>query len=322
MINIVIVANDGYVQHAAVMLTSLFESNIGSTFRVFLLTDGISEESHSRLETLCKAYGSVFYMLTPEEELRKSHSIDISGLPSGKWSTMIYYKLFMPSVLPSDVDRCLFLDVDMVVVDDIRPLYNIVLKDNAIIAAVEDVVSCMPRKEALGLSPEDYYINSGVMVCDIVAWRAEEKKRPIFSFVQEWSNRAINEQDNLAVYMKGRILLLSLRWNMVACNYLRKRFVFPKYYNQLTQARKHPAIHHFCTMIQPWYADSPHPYRHLYKRYLKIYIDKIGISASLDLPYKEKPKSFYQKFRNMVGRILNFFDIIKQDGYILHPLRY
>lgn len=322
MMNIVIVANDGYVQHGAVMLTSLFETNRSCRFRVFLLTDGISDESYSRLNALCKAYNNTLEVHTPEEELRVSHGLDISKLPSGKWSSMIYYKLFMPIVLPPDVDRCLFLDVDMVIVDDIKPLYSTELNKGVIIAAVEDVESCMLRKEALGLVSDDYYFNSGVMVCDIHAWRKEEEKRPIFDFVIDWSNCAINEQDDLAVYMKGRVQLLPIRWNMVACNYLRKRFVFPKYYCELTDARRHPAIHHFCTMTPPWYEDSPHPYRHLYKKYLKIYADMIKIPMSLNLPYKQKPWTMWQKIRHQVACLLNYFDIIKQPGYILPPSKY
>lgn len=35
--NVVIVADDGYIQHAGVMLTSLFETNKGCRIRVFCL---------------------------------------------------------------------------------------------------------------------------------------------------------------------------------------------------------------------------------------------------------------------------------------------
>ena len=56
--NVVIVADDGYIQHAGVMLTSLFETNKGCRIRVFLLTNGISDDNQRRLECLCKAYGN------------------------------------------------------------------------------------------------------------------------------------------------------------------------------------------------------------------------------------------------------------------------
>ena len=127
----------------------------------------------------------------------------------------------MPHILPLEVERCLFLDVDMVVVDNLNELYNISLNPNAIIAAVEDVISCLPRKDTLGLSETDPYINSGVMVCDIARWREEENNHPIFDFVIELSNLFVNEQYVIATYMNGRIQLLPIKWIMVVCNYLR-----------------------------------------------------------------------------------------------------
>lgn len=320
--NIVIVADNGYVQHAAVMLTSLFESNKSHRFHVFLLTDGVSNENKFRLERLCAVYGNTLEIHLPDQELLQENNIDIGKLNSGRWSRMIYYKLFIPRILPDKINRCLFLDVDMIVVDDLKPLYDLEMEEGAIIAAVEDVISCIPRKKALGLNILDPYINSGVMVCDIKRWREEEVKRPIFNFVLEWSNRIINEQDVIAVYMKGHIQLLPIRWNMVGCNYLRQKYVFPKYYSELHEARKHPAIHHFCTLIQPWYADSPHPYRNLYIKYLKIYGKKVGILIHLPLPYKNVPKTPLQKFRHCIANVLNFFDIIRQPGYVLHKLKY
>ena len=40
--NIVIVADERYIQHSAVMLTSLFYTNREKKFIIYLLTDGIS----------------------------------------------------------------------------------------------------------------------------------------------------------------------------------------------------------------------------------------------------------------------------------------
>ena len=107
--NVVIVADDGYIQHAGVMLTSLFETNKGCRIRVFLLTNGISDDNQRRLECLCKAYGNSIEICQPDSQL--SQYCDIDKLNSSNWSKMIYYKLFMPHILPLEVERCLFLDV-------------------------------------------------------------------------------------------------------------------------------------------------------------------------------------------------------------------
>ena len=115
------------------MLTSLFETNKGCRIRVFLLTNGISDDNQRRLECLCKAYGNSIEICQPDSQL--SQYCDIDKLNSSNWSKMIYYKLFMPHILPLEVERCLFLDVDMVVVDNLNELYNIPLNPNAIIGS-------------------------------------------------------------------------------------------------------------------------------------------------------------------------------------------
>lgn len=48
--HIVCVSDENYVQHAAVMLCSLFENNRGKQFHVYLFTTGIEANTQERLE--------------------------------------------------------------------------------------------------------------------------------------------------------------------------------------------------------------------------------------------------------------------------------
>lgn len=266
--NIVIVANEGYIQHAAVMLCSLFETNKNKEFDIFLLTDGILEQTQGRLQDLCTKYGSRLIVKMPEQELGTSLGINLKELPVGQWNTMMYYKLFMPVMLPQKCDRCLFLDVDMIINYDIDLLYNWNL-DGAVIAAAEDMPDCIKIKERLHMQQTDKYINSGVMVCDLKAWRAMESELPIFEYVKTVSDIIINEQDVIALYFKEQLTFLSIRWNMTTFYFLRKPLIFDKYLPDLKSAQRKPAIIHYSAPIKPWFKDSMHPYRNLYGRYLK-----------------------------------------------------
>ena len=96
--NIVIAANEGYMQHAAVMLCSLFETNRNKTFDIYLLTDGITDTSENRLQEMCHKYSSRLIVKQPETELGKSLGINLKDLPVGQWHTMMYYRLFMSGV--------------------------------------------------------------------------------------------------------------------------------------------------------------------------------------------------------------------------------
>lgn len=307
--SIVLVANEGYVQHAAVMLCSLFETNKCKEFDIYLLTDGISEKSESRLQKLCTRYNSRLIVKLPEQELSGFLGINLKELPVGQWNTMMYYKLFMPVMLPKECERCLFLDVDMIINDDIQTLYNWEL-NGSIIAAAEDIPDCdESHKPRLGMAQSDIYINSGVMVCDLRAWRKKETVTPIFDYVKTISDIIINEQDVIALYFKGELTLLPIRWNMTTFYFMRVPKIFGKYLSELPEAKRNPGIIHFAAPIKPWYRDCTHPYRGKYHHYLKL-------SGWPPMPFAYFNKlSEIERLKYNIHWLLNYFSIEKNPYY-------
>lgn len=303
---IVIVCNDPYAQHAATMLCSLFETNKDKLFHVTLLTDGLSDDNANKLNGFCNAHGSTLRIVKPEQDYC---SIDLTKLPVGQWNTMMYYKLFIPQVLPLTADRCLFLDVDMVINDDISQLYHQDIGSYAIFAA-EDTPDCIAHKQRLGLEKDDTYINSGVMLCNLIRWREMEKQRPIFDYVATIKHIITNEQDVIAMYFQGMIRLLPIRWNMTTFYFSRRPIIFSKYLPQLRDARRNPGIIHFASPIKPWFRDSQHPYRHLYRRYLKLtpwcYTPLQGYYEQL---------SGIKRIKKTIRNFLNRYNLMHDAGY-------
>lgn len=81
--NIVIVSNEGYIQHAAVMLTSLFCTNKDKHFVIWLLTDGITKETMSKLQTVCATHGAELKVITCGID-------NLGDFPSGQWNPIMY----------------------------------------------------------------------------------------------------------------------------------------------------------------------------------------------------------------------------------------
>lgn len=292
--NIVCASDENYIQHTAVMLCSLFENNREKQFHIHLFTTGIEKNTQKRLVELCKRYGA---------ELTCLHcgTDDLSDLPVGQWHPIMYLKLQMPQLLPAEVERCLFLDVDMVINDDIESLYDMNL-DRAVIAAAEDMPDCMKIKERIGLQQEDAYINSGVMVCDLNAWRKLELEKPIFEFTRSVASIITNEQDVIALYFRGKIKFLPIKWNMTTFYFHRKPKIFNKYLSQLKEARRNPSIIHFACPIKPWFKDCQHPYKKLYKHYLRMTVwrdYKFPIFENMT-PWK-RMKRIVRLFLNKIG---------------------
>lgn len=260
--NIVIVSNEGYIQHAAVMLVSLFTMNKDKHFVIYLLTDGITNATEDKLREVCDAHQADLKVI-------KCRIDNLGDFPVGQWKPIMYFKLLIPQLLPSTEKRCLFLDVDMVVHDDITSLYEWNLGDK-VIAAAEDMPDCVAFKPRLGLKDTDLCINSGVMVCDLEKWRLMEQKQPIMAYATNIISKIVNEQDVIACYFKDKIALLPIRWNMTTFYFNRCPKIFSKYLHGLDWAKKYPGIIHFAAPIKPWFKDCQHPYRKLYKQYLKL----------------------------------------------------
>lgn len=299
--NIVIVSNEGYIQHAAVMLTSLFCTNKDKHFVIWLLTDGLTKETMSKLQTVCDTHGAELKVITCGID-------NLGDFPVGQWNPIMYFKLLIPQLLPATEKRCLFLDVDMIVHDDITALYHWNLQDK-VIAAAEDMPDCITFKPRLGLKDTDLCINSGVMVCDLEKWRQMEHKQPIMDYATGIIHKIVNEQDVIACYFKDKIALLPIRWNMTTFYFNRCPKIFSKYLHGLDWAKKYPGIIHFAAPIKPWFKDCQHPYRKLYKHYLKL------------TPWRNYQFPFYEQLSKW-GRIkktmrnwLNRNGMMKDSGF-------
>lgn len=314
--NIVVVSDSKYIQHTAVMLKSLFSTNQDKVFNIYLLTDNnsamiinsksdICKDTYAKiLQDLCECNNSYFRMI--ECDLS-----EIEDLPVGQWSTFIYLKLFMPIVLPKEVKRCLFLDVDMIINDDISSLYNINL-EGAVLAACEDIPDCIAHKERLKLESNDSYINSGVIVVDLEKWRNHEKKLSIFDYTRSVADVILNEQDVLSCYFRGKIKLLPIRWNMVTFYFMRKPKIFSKYLPELRDARLSPAIIHFAAPIKPWFKDCRHPYKYLYVKYLKI----TPWSSLCNKMQVYEKLSIMKRLSKDIKHLLNKVNIMKDPLYL------
>lgn len=299
--NIVCVSDEGYVQHAAVMLCSLFETNKQKHFQIYFLTTSLSNVSKQRLKSLCSKYSSTisFHQLSINT---------LSSLPIGQWNAIMYFKLFIPYVLPQSEKRCLFLDVDMIINADIDELYNIDLEEKAF-AATEDIPDCIIHKQRLGLSQEDIYINSGIMVCDLTKWRKYYSSEDIFHFARRISNIIINEQDVLALYFRNSIKTLPIKWNMVTFYFERVPRIFDKYKSELREARKNPGILHFACPIKPWYKDCQHPYKSFYKKYLRL-------TEWRDYKYPIfEDMTPWKRTKRIIRNILNSLGIVKDKSF-------
>lgn len=264
MYNIVCITNEEYIQHTAVMLVSLFETNAWHAFRIYVITPGLSSSSSERLQSIVPLDSKLVILTESHLMTLGTHYNEVGGK---SWNPIMYLKLFMPQIINEDVHRLLFLDVDMIINTDIEKIYNLNLGDN-VLAGAEDWKYSVDHRKRLGLNDDDAYINSGVMVVNVDAWKIFDRKNSMKQFLIENEESIRNDQDAFALYFKGKILYIDQRWNTTTYFFERKPRIFDKYLEDLETVRRSPYIIHFCEPIKPWFRECRHPYRHLYRKYL------------------------------------------------------
>ncbi|MBT8038742.1 MAG: glycosyltransferase family 8 protein [Gammaproteobacteria bacterium] len=196
----------------------------------------------------------------------------------GHFVPHVYTRLYAPECLPDDVTRFIYVDGDLLVLDDISTLWSTDL-NGAILAAVQDlavphVSSPMGLKHfsALGFDASDRYFNAGVYVADVEAWRDARISAAADRYVAEYSD-AINllDQDVLNAIIKGRWKPLDYRWNLVS-GPAGRDFCLTEELDtaQLERAVADPGIVHFAGLLKPWiYPALGSPWADHYNRVLR-----------------------------------------------------
>jgi lipopolysaccharide biosynthesis glycosyltransferase len=130
-----------------------------------------------------------------------------------------FLKLIIPYACPF-LDRAVYLDADMVALRDVRELLTLPLGGYAV-AAVQDpvfptfgsphVLQGHPLKQA---APDTPYLNSGLMVMDLVRWRELSIGRESIDIAARRVHSTLfAEQDAVNAVLKGDWLQLDRRWN-------------------------------------------------------------------------------------------------------------
>lgn len=260
-------ADPHYFQHAAVAAVSLATSSRCDRIHVHVITCDRDPVSEGMLRDSLVGFPKVVLDI---------HQVDASRL-SGVFvdkhlSKEAYLRFLAAEVLPETLDRVVYLDCDLVVLDDIFELYGADLNGMAI-GAVEDARwadgATESRLVRLGARPSAPYVNSGVLVLDLDTWRRENLARDLFAFVAEHGSLLLrHDQDALNVVLQDRIQLLDKRWNVQTLMFspaARKMLLLED--EAAKQARRHPGIIHYSTGSKPWAFRAAGRRKHIYFRF-------------------------------------------------------
>lgn len=267
--------DNNYVWLMGISAISLFENNKEiKDLKVYLLGEKISEDNKNEVKRIGEKYGR-------EVEVIDVPKLNIPpSLVSSRWPLSAFTRLYSGVILPSDVDRILYLDCDTIITGDISELENVEF-NGSVIMGVKDCISRI-YKQNIGLDSNSPYINAGVILFDVDSLRKMNINIEIECYMKKYE-KLINyaDQDILNGIFKGKIGILHPKYDLMTIDtvhtyeeilMLRRPTNFYSK-EQLEQAVSSPVIIHYTTnmlVIRPWFSNTDHPFADEFKKYMDM----------------------------------------------------
>ena len=218
----IVLASDN---HYAILIAALVKSidvhhKTGEQLDFYIIDDNISARNKKKILDSVQSEKITMQWLNVRDIIPPTITFPIDNTA---FPLTAYFRVFAPYAVPKELDRILYLDVDMIVLEDISKLWYTDIGD-AIFGAVQDlqkVVSCswggIPNYKALGMSADTKYFNSGLLLIKAKEWREADITNRVFACLHE-NLQYINyaDQYGLNVALVNQWFELDPRWNWFA----------------------------------------------------------------------------------------------------------
>jgi lipopolysaccharide biosynthesis glycosyltransferase len=231
--------DDNYVPFLGVAITSLIcNTSERNNYSIYVLHSGLKNENMKRIKALETQNASIEFVDVSDKLEVYGRKLNLRDY----YTVAIYFRLFIPNMFPQ-LDKAIYLDADMVILEDVAKLYDIDLHDN-LLGGVSDAIIAS-RKEfrdyaelGCGIYPYTRYFNSGMMLMNLDAMREFDLEGKFeFLFNTYGFETVCPDQDYLNVICKDRVLYLDEGWDKMAIdgNY-----------------KGRPMIVHYNNFAKPW----------------------------------------------------------------------
>ena len=200
--NIATALNRKYINYTIVMLTSLCENN-PVHINAYLLHSELMEEDIQHMQDCLKKYDVILFPVAIDQKIFHT------GFPRDeKWSVEAYYRLFLLDYLPADVERILYLDVDLIINKSLEEYYTVDFQTDEIITCVdacgkygEDFNEKQRQMFAPMIESGYQYFNSGVMLLNVAQMRGKYNFDLYLQAIEEWNYEMFAPDQDILNYV-------------------------------------------------------------------------------------------------------------------------
>ena len=248
-LEIVVTCDEGYLGPLRIMLLSLRANNRAENIRVWILHRGISQLALASPAVFC---GHIEIELASR---MVDQALFAHARSSERYPQEMYYRMLAPHVIDADINRALYLDPDILIINPLTPLFDIVLGDCVFAAA----------------SHAEVYFNTGVILMDMRRAKALIDPDEIFAFAMEHERKLLFPDQDIfnALYGERTLPVPDQVWNYDARKYP-DNIIRTGGEATLDWVMNNTAILHFCGRDKPWAPKYRGQFAALYKHYATL----------------------------------------------------
>jgi lipopolysaccharide biosynthesis glycosyltransferase len=292
-------ADVNYLTQLCVLILSLVESQT-QEINLKVLGTGWREQEKHEIQQLGSELIHIDFIdveIDALEEVNLTYGFPVATI----------YSLLAPKYYESIESRIIYVDSDIVVMQDISELWSLPFSHpvgavvDSHIGVIGNPSMSRPWRE-LGIDPLSAYLNTGLLVVNVEEWNRLNITEQCLNMLSKYVMPCL-DQDALSLVLAGNFYQIHPKYNLMPFHLTPKLRVSDLIVNSqfLREAIANPAIIHFHRSFfgKPWNIFCTHPYRTIWRSY----------AAQIRPKYKRKIEP-YNLLRNVAASLagLNSLD--------------
>ncbi|MCM1323522.1 MAG: glycosyltransferase family 8 protein [Acetobacter sp.] len=213
IVNLTFITDSRYVPPTITAISSAIKNKCDtSIYNFYIITENITPADANALYRLKElAPETVNIILIPQKE---------PDLPYENMQRFLQYKVGMHKIYLSEIlknlDKVIYMDGDVLVLKDLRALYDIDVDGVYAAVAKDGIFYRFPKEMAeIGLDKRGFYFNSGVMLQNLKQQREDNIVSKLVDYVKTHED-FFGDQDVLNIVWGNKLKLMSYRYNCIS----------------------------------------------------------------------------------------------------------
>ena len=227
------------------------------------------------------------------------------------YTNTTYFRLFIPNLYPQ-YKKALYIDSDIILLDDIAKLYDIDMENNLIAGINDGAIQAIDVfkeyvEKVVGVRSWKKYFNAGVLLMNLDELRKYDFQEKFLYILGTNKFKVAQDQDYLNRICKGRVKIIDNYWDVMPVN------------KDAVKDESKIKLIHYNLCDKPWHGDVP------FEKYFWHYAKKTEFYATIEEmknnysdEQKEKDKEVTKELINLAKKESSCVGDDRISGYEIY----